>query len=160
MVPNLTRPKTAHEIERKFLIKQVPPDLKDHPHKTIDQGYLAANRDGVQVRLRRAGDRFFLTYKRGTGLAREEREVELTRAQFDQLWPGTEGHRLTKTRYDVPLGNHIAEIDVYHGKNSGLMVAEVEFDDEEQCKKFEPPDWFGKEVSGEARYSNVKLARE
>jgi CYTH domain-containing protein len=40
------------------------------------------------------------------------------------------------------------------------MVAEVEFDDEEQCKKFEPPDWFGKEVSGEARYSNVKLARE
>jgi CYTH domain-containing protein len=160
MVPNLARPKTAHEIERKFLIKQVPPDLEDHPHKTIDQGYLAANSDGVQVRLRRAGDQFFLTYKRGTGLTREEREVELTRTQFDQLWPGTEGHRLTKTRYDVPLGKHIAEIDVYHGKNSGLMVAEVEFDDEEQCKKFEPPDWFGKEVSGEARYSNVKLARE
>jgi hypothetical protein len=42
--------------------------------------------------------------------------VELTRAQFDQLWPGTQGHRLTKTRYDVPLGKHIAEVDVYRGK--------------------------------------------
>jgi adenylate cyclase len=153
-------PPTSREIERKFLIKEVPPGLQKHTHTTIDQGYLAADRGGVQVRLRRAGRQFFLTYKRGTGLTREEREVELTPAQFDQLWPGTEDHRLTKTRYDVPLGDHVAEVDVYHGKNSGLMVAEVEFESEKACKAFKPPAWFGKEVSGEGRYSNVKLARE
>jgi adenylate cyclase len=153
-------PPTSREIERKFLIKEVPPGLQKHTHKTIDQGYLAADRKGTQVRLRRAGKQFFLTYKRGTGLTREEREVRLTRTQFEKLWPGTKGHRLTKTRYDVPLNDCIVEVDVYQGKNSGLLVAEVEFESEKACKAFKPPAWFGKEVSGEGRYSNVKLARE
>jgi adenylate cyclase len=153
-------PPTSREIERKFLIKEVPPGLQKHTHKTINQGYLAVDRGGVQVRLRRAGKQFFLTYKRGRGLTREEREVRLTRAQFEKLWPGTKGHRLTKMRYDVPLNDRIVEVDVYQGKNSGLMVAEVEFSTEETCKAFAPPAWFGKEVSGEGRYSNVKLARE
>jgi CYTH domain-containing protein len=52
------------------------------------------------------------------------------------------------------------EVDIYAGINKGLIVAEVEFDDANQCADFQPPDWFGEEVSGKSRYSNVKLARE
>ena len=154
------RERPSCEIERKFLVKRMPVNLDQHKHYQIDQGYLAATRDGLQVRLRRSGDKFSLTYKQGKGLAREEREIELTQEQFDHLWPATEGHRLTKTRYHLPFGSHTVEIDVYRGKNTGLVVAEVEFGDERQCSKFEPPDWFGRDVSGKARYSNVKLACE
>ena len=61
---------------------------------------------------------------------REEREVRLSVEQFDALWPATAGHRLTKVRYDVPWKKHIIEIDVYRGRHDGLVVAEVEFDDQ------------------------------
>ncbi len=160
MALDLAPPKSSREIERKFLVKRLPPDLDKYENRKIDQGYLAVKRNGTQVRLRKAGDDHTITLKRGRGVARHEWEVELTPAQFAELWPATQGRRLTKTRYDVPFGDHTVEVDVYSGRNKGLTVAEVEFDDEEQCARFQPPDWFGKEVSGKARYSNVKLARE
>ena len=84
--------------------------------------------------------------------------MELTPAQFDALWPATEGKRLEKTRYDIPLGNRVVEIDVYGGRHNGLVVAEVEFDDEESAKNFQPPDWLGDDVTGDPRYSNQLLA--
>jgi CYTH domain-containing protein len=157
---DFARPKTAHEIERKFLVKELPLNLKDYESRPIEQGYLAVKRDGTQVRLRKAGSRHTLTVKRGRGLKRQEWEIALIPEQFNELWPATEGRRLRKTRYDIPFGDRTIEVDVYNGRNQGLVVAEVEFDDETQCVNFEPPDWFGKEVTGKSRYSNVKLARE
>ena len=156
----LARPKTAHEIERKFLVKELPPNLNEHESRPIQQGYFAVKRDGTQVRLRKSGTEYSLTFKRGRGLKRHEWEVALIAEQFNELWPTTEGRRLRKTRYDVPCGDYIIEVDLYGGINKGLVVAEVEFDDEKQCERFEPPDWFGEEVSGKSRYSNVRLARE
>jgi adenylate cyclase len=156
----LAQPKSSHEIERKFLVKELPPNLKNYKSKPIEQGYVAVKRDGTQVRLRKAGTRQTLTLKRGRGRKRQEWEVDLIPEQFDELWPATEGRRLRKTRYDVPYGDYTIEIDIYAGRNKGLIVAEVEFDDEKQCEKFEPPDWFGREVSEKWRYSNVRLARE
>jgi CYTH domain-containing protein len=157
---DLAQPKSSHEIERKFLVKELPPNLKDYESRPIEQGYLAVRRDGTQVRLRKAGSRQTLTVKRGRGLKRQEWEIDLIPEQFNELWPATEGRRLTKTRYDVPFGDYTIEVDVYGGRHKGLVVAEVEFDDEKQCREFEPPDWLGKEISGARRYSNVKLARE
>jgi len=110
--------------------------------------------------LRKSGRHHSLTIKRGRGISRQEIEIDLTRDQFEELWPATAGCRLTKTRYDVPFGKHTVEIDVYRGRNEGLVVAEVEFGDERECQRFQPPDWFGVEVSGKSRYSNVRLARE
>ena len=156
----LARPKTAHEIERKFLVKELPSNLKSCESRPIEQGYFAAKRDGTQVRLRKAGTQYSLTFKRGRGVKRQEWEIELVPEQFVELWPTTEGRRLRKTRYDVPFGEHTIEVDIYAGLNKGVVVAEVEFDDERQCEKFAPPDWFGEEVTGKSRYSNVKLARE
>ena len=151
-------PDAHREIERKFLIRRMPDRLGDFPHAEIWQGYLAIAPGGVQVRLRKAGEKHSLTYKRGRGNAREEREIELTPEQFAVLWPATEGKRLTKTRYDVPLGDRVVEIDVYTGKHQGVVVAEVEFDDEQSARDFEVPEWLGEDVSHDRRYSNQLLA--
>jgi adenylate cyclase len=148
------------EIERKFLLKRMPDNLETYPRAEIDQGYLAIDSGGHHVRLRKKGDAHSLTYKRDYGIRREEREIRLTADQFEALWPATAGRRLTKTRYDLPRGKRMIEIDVYRGVHEGLVVAEVEFPDEESCAEFEAPDWFGAEVTGDQRYSNLKLACE
>ena len=149
---------THREIERKFLIREMPADLTSRPHADISQGYLVSLDDGLQVRLRKTGERYSLTYKRGMGNVREEREVELTVEQFAVLWPATDGKRLVKTRYEIPFGEYVVEIDVYHEKHEGLVVAEVEFDEENEAKNFQPPDWLGEDVTGDPRYSNQLLA--
>ena len=146
------------EIERKFLVRTLPKDLAAHPSTEISQGYLVSMDDGTQVRLRKKKEQYSLTYKRGLGNVREEREVALTAEQFSTLWPATEGKRLVKTRYEIPCGNRVVEIDLYGGKHDGLVVAEVEFDDEESAINFQPPAWLGDDVTGDPRYSNQLLA--
>ena len=146
------------EIERKFLVRELPRDLTAYPSSEISQGYLVSLDDGLQVRLRKSGEQYSLTYKRGTGNVREEREIELSATQFEVLWPATASKRLVKTRYEIPLGERVVEIDVYHGRHEGLIVAEVEFDEEEGARNFHPPDWLGDDVTGDPRYSNQLLA--
>ena len=149
---------TSREIERKFLVTKLPDNLTSYPHAEISQGYLVSLDDGLQVRLRKSGEKYSLTFKRGTGNVREEREVEFSAEQFDALWPATEGKRLAKTRYKIPFGDRVVEIDVYHEKHEGLVVAEVEFDEETAAKNFQPPAWLGDDVTGDPRYSNQLLA--
>ncbi len=79
------------EIERKFLIRRLPRGLTKYPHKKIDQGYLTIGRDRSHVRLRRKGRVYTLTFKRGSAVGREEREIRLDRTQFEILWPATSG---------------------------------------------------------------------
>ena len=148
------------EIERKFLLKELPRNLRYWRHWSISQGYLATESAGRQVRLRKSGKRTSLTFKVGRAAHREEREIKLSPKQFAALWPGTAGRRLRKTRYEIPWRGLLIEIDVYRGKHAGLVVAEVEFPNLAMCRKFKPPSWFGREVTGEKRYSNVRLANE
>ena len=148
------------EIERKFLVKQLPEKLKRSRRCLIAQGYLATEPGGRHVRLRKRGKTSSLTFKVGRGAHREEREVKLSAKQFAMLWPATVGRRLRKLRYEIPWRNLLIEIDIYRGRHSGLVVAEVEFPDRATCRKFKPPSWFGREVTGEKRYSNVRLANE
>ena len=154
----LTR--SNREIERKFLVKQLPEKLKQRRHYPIAQGYLASEPGGRHVRLRKKGKTTSLTFKVGRGAHREEREIKLSPKQFAALWPATMGRRLRKVRYDIPWRNLLIEIDVYRGKDSGLVVAEVEFPNLATCRQFKPPRWFGREVTGQRRYSNVGLANE
>ncbi len=149
------------EIERKFLVKALPPEFDQTPGAAIEQGYLALEPSGRQVRLRKKGETLLLTAKGGNnGFSRAELEVELTPAQFETLWPLTAGRRLRKKRHDLPWREHTVEIDVYGGINQGLVVAEVEFATEEEARRFAPPAWLGRDVSGEAAYGNPNLARE
>ena len=148
------------EIERKFLVKRLPDKMKNSRHFAIVQGYLANEPAGRHVRLRKKGKTASLTFKVGRGVHREEREIKLSSKQFAALWPGTVHRRLYKLRYEVPWRHVLIEIDIYRRRHTGLMVAEVEFPDRATCRKFKPPSWFGREVTGEKRYSNVRLANE
>jgi CYTH domain-containing protein len=148
------------EIERKFLVKRLPEKLNRSRRYIIAQGYLATEPAGRHVRLRKKGKTSSLTFKVGRGAHREEREIKLSAKQFATLWPATVGRRLRKLRYEIPWRNLLIEIDIYRGRHSGLVVAEVEFPDRAMCRKFKPPSWFGREVTGEKRYSNVRLANE
>ena len=151
---------SSREIERKFLLRRLPDRLKRSRHYIIEQGYLATESAGRQVRLRKKGKTASLTFKVGRSRSREEREIRLSPKQFAALWPATAGRRLRKLRYEIPWRNLLIEIDIYRGRHSGLVVAEVEFSDHVTCRKFKPPSWFGREVTGEKRYSNVRLANE
>ena len=145
------------EVERKFLVRE-PPDLGDAEAEEIVQGYLATGSDG-EVRLRRKGEALLLTAKRGSGLSRDEAEVELDRGAFDELWPLTDGCRLQKRRHRVPHEGLVIEVDVYGGELEGLVVAEVEFPSEDDARRFQAPEWLGEDVTGDERYLNETLAR-
>lgn len=148
----------GQEIERKFLVLRLPADLDRWPRASIRQGYLSAGGEGMEVRLRQQGWRWFLTAKSRGGLVRQERQVELTQGQFDELWPLTEERRVEKTRYRVDWAGHTVELDVYAGRLQGLLVAEVEFASEADSRSFAAPDWLGEEVSDAPRYRNESLA--
>jgi CYTH domain-containing protein len=155
-----TTAKKGREIERKFLVKRLPVEILRSRHYLIAQGYLATETGGRHVRLRKKGKSASLTFKVGRGTSREEREIKLSAKQFAELWPATRGRRLRKVRYYIPWKNLVIEIDIYRGEHDGLIVAEVEFPTPASCRKFKPPAWFGAEVTGVKRYSNVRLATE
>jgi adenylate cyclase len=146
------------EIERKFRVDRLPTSFENLPGSPIRQGYLIAKADGGELRIRQKEARFFQTIKIGEGLSRTEIEIELSPDQFQQLWPHTQGRRLSKNRYTLPVGDHIAELDRFEGHLAGLVLVEVEFSSIEAGRRFTPPDWFGAEVTEDRRYKNQCLA--
>ncbi len=147
------------EIERKFLVSREPEGLARHPHHRIRQGYLAIASDGSEVRIRQLDDRHFLTCKGPGTLSRRELETEVSKDQFETLWPATEGCRVEKIRYKIGHGDGLIELDVFQACHEGLLLAEIEFDSEAASARFRPPDWFGEEVTNDKRYKNQQLAR-
>lgn len=146
------------EIERKFLVKNLPEGLELSPHTVIIQGYVVITEDGTEVRVRDKGGLYFQTVKSGGGKTRSEVEMSISRQQFEALWPLTKGKRVEKTRYEISYENRVIELDVYHGDLNGLVTAEVEFDSEEVSNQFTPPGWLGQEVTEDRRYKNQNLA--
>jgi CYTH domain-containing protein len=147
------------EIERKFLLSGPPEDRDRFASSEIHQGYLAVAEDGTEVRVRERGGEATLTIKKGRGEVRTEEEIDLDPDEFARLWPLTEGRRVEKRRYLIPVGaGHTAELDVYEGDLAGLVTAEVEFGSEADAGAFEPPGWFGTEVTGDVRFNNQRLA--
>ena len=144
------------EIERKFLLKNLPTDLASYPHKELEQGYLST--DPV-VRVRREGDDYILTYKSSGLLSRREENLPLTAESYAHLIAKADGYVITKTRYYIPYNNYTIELDIFHGDLSALQLAEVEFDSEDAAKAFTPPDWFGEDVTYETTYHNSTLSQ-
>jgi adenylate cyclase len=143
------------EIERKFRVREVPHRLVDGTR--LRQAYLAVDGE-VEVRVRDRGGVPVLGVKGGRGLERTEVEVEIDAATFDELWRLAAVRRIDKTRYRVPVNGHTAELDVYAGSLTGLMVVEVEFGSRDEAEAFNPPSWFGDELTGDPRWSNAALA--
>ena len=143
------------EIERKFLLKELPPHLSRYPHTHLVQGYLSVS---PVVRVRREGDSFFLTYKGDGLMMREEYNHPLSREAFEHLLEKTDGTVITKERYRIPFGAYTIELDIFSGLYEGLILAEVEFPTEEEANAFIPPSWFGTEVTLDGRYHNSYLS--
>ncbi len=144
------------EIERKFLVRDLPLEARGGEPDRIRQGYLTV--DPVEVRIRsRAGPSHELTVKSAGGLSRVEVNVPLTGEQFDELWPLVQ-RGIEKERTVLPAGDATVEVDVYGGKLAGLVVAEVEFATEAEARAFDPPGWFGAEVTDDVRFRNAALA--
>jgi len=149
----------AVEIERKFRLEREPDWLRDCEATRIEQGYLAIEGGGgAEVRLRRRDGETLLTVKRGSGGIRTEEEIALELEQFEALWPRTDGRLVEKVRYLVPTEMGEIEVDVYEGELAGMITAEMEFDSEAQSDAFDPPEWLGREVTGDDRYANETLA--
>ena len=145
------------EIERKFLLGELPSALSFARRRAILQGYLAIDGE-TEVRIRRTPDGATLTIKHGGGEVRVEEELGLGARQADALWELTEGRRLQKVRRVMRVDGVDVEVDVYSGALDGLVVAEVEFIDEPSSQAFEPPPWFGREVTEDPAYKNRNLS--
>ena len=144
------------EIERKFLIPVLPENLECYSSHEIEQGYLC--REPV-VRIRRQDEEWILTYKSKGMMVREEYNLPLTREAYEHLKEKTDGLLIEKTRYLIPLESGLtAELDVFHSAHEGLCMAEGEFPDRNMAEGFEPPEWFGEEVTFSGRYHNSKLS--
>lgn len=152
----------AVEIERKFLVAREWTPPGDVVPTDIRQGYLTESGSGTEVRVRANGEQRLMTVKRSrnaVGAAvRDEIEFTVDQGVFDELWQLTEGQRIAKLRYAIPVGDVEATVDVYVDRNDGLKVVEVEFESEEAAKSFKPPEWFGADVTGDPRYANRRLA--
>jgi adenylate cyclase len=152
------------EVERKFLVVTPPADDVLGEGVELRQGYLAEEGD-VEVRLRITSGAAVLTVKAGGGLRRTEVEAVISPAEAEALWPSTEGRRIAKTRHRVLLDGPpgaaavVAEVDRYADALAGLWTVEVEFDSEITASAFVPPDWFGRELTGDKAWSNAALAR-
>jgi CYTH domain-containing protein len=143
------------EIERKFLVAEVPDEVGEGA--PLRQAYVAVD-GGVEVRVRSDGTGHVLTVKGGRGLERAEVEVVLDAAAFAELWALAGDRHLEKTRHRIALGELTAELDLYAGGLAGLAVVEVEFPNRMAAEAFDPPAWFGRELTGRPGWSNAELA--
>ena len=147
------------EIERKYLVSGIPDNIDSYPCRFIEQGYLNT---APVVRVRRDNDNYYLTYKGGGMMAREEYNLPLNKEAYEHLLAKADGIILTKKRYMIPVpGNdHLTiELDVFEGHYDGLILAEVEFASEEEAKAFNPPAWFGEDVTFSGEYHNSRLSQ-
>lgn len=163
------------EIERKFTVKKLPDDLESYPCHVIEQAYL--NTDPV-VRIRREDDSYYLTYK-GKGLmAREEYNLPLNEKSYYHLREKADGNVISKKRYVIPILNPMfdmtylssvqknidqislqVELDIFEPPFAPLVIAEVEFPDEEMARAFQMLDWFSQDVTNDPAYHNSNLSR-
>ena len=149
------------EIERKYLLTGVPPDMPRRTTTILHQGYLPG--EHIIERLRRTirakRTSYARTIKLGTGLVRTEIEEPTTQEVFDALWPLTEGKRVEKQRHAIVAGDVTWEIDVFTDRD--LVLAEVELTDEHQEVRL--PEWLApyveRDVTEESTYVNYVLAK-
>jgi adenylate cyclase len=146
------------ERERKFLVKKIPSGVSKYSHERIEQGYIAYTPDKVEIRIRKKGRNHTITVKKGGGTQRFEQEIPIAASEFKSLKRLVNGMLIHKTRYSIPYRKHRIELDIYGGKLRGLKTAEVEFRNKREQESFSPPAWFDKEITGNRRYSNRKMA--
>jgi adenylate cyclase len=146
------------EIERKYLVTSLEFKNEYYTKNEIAQGYLSSNPERT-VRVRIKGNKGYLTIKgigNESGASRFEWEKEIELNEAKQLLKLCEKGVIEKTRYEVKSGNHIIEVDEFHGDNNGLIIAEIELENENDS--IEKPHWLGNEVTNDERYYNSYIS--
>ena len=147
------------EIERKFLLANN--DWKEHVNRSlrIRQGYMGEI-DKASVRIRVQGDKANINIKSATlSMRRMEYEYEIPLIEAEEMLDQLcKQPQVDKTRFIVEQGKFKCEIDEFYGDNEGLLVAEIELDDENEA--FDKPQWLGEEVTEDPRYYNVNLIKQ
>ena len=146
------------EIEKKYLLKEVP-ELEKFEHHKIEQAYLCT---GPVVRVRREDENYYMTYKGSGMMSREEYNLPLTKESYEHLKAKADGNVISKTRYLIPLEGTdlVAEVDVFEKPFAPLILAEVEFVSEDAANAFIPPEWFGEDVTFSTKYHNSNLSKK
>lgn len=145
------------EIERKFLIDKLPDNLEQYPCRQIEQGYLCTE---PVIRIRREENEYYLTYKSKGLMVREEYNLPLTAEAYQHLLPKIDGNLISKKRYLIPFMEILTiELDIFEGPLAPLVLAEVEFETEEEANAFLPPAWFGEDVTYSIQYHNSTLSK-
>ena len=146
----------AIETERKFLVKGGFKHLAVKEIR-IRQFYFLI--DPIRtIRLRITGEKGIITFKSSrskNSLSRNEWEFEIPLKDAEEMCKISLPGVIDKTRYHIPSGRHTFEVDIFHGKNEGLVIAEIELSSESE--EFEKPDWLGEEVTGNPDYFNSNL---
>lgn len=145
------------EIERKFLVKSDAYKAESFEQQEITQAYLSLEKQAV-VRVRITDDASFITIKGEStdgGLSRVEWEKEITKDEAEVLLQLCGNRIIRKQRFKVQVGEHVFEVDEFHGKHQGLVIAEIELKTVDE--NFEKPIWLGEEVTGDERYYNAVL---
>ena len=172
------------EIEKKFLVSDIPVDIEDYPYHVIEQGYLNVH---PAIRVRREDDEYYMTYKGapagGEGrIGKVEYNMPLDEGSYGHMILKADGNVIRKTRYLIPLnedafddlylekrpelkkmmeeGGIKIELDVFKAPFEGRVLAEVEFPDEDAARNYRAPEWFVKEVTGDPAYSNARMTLE
>lgn len=148
------------EIERKFLVTSNDFIEQAFSNQRIVQAYLSSVPERA-VRIRIKGNKGFLTIKGkscNNGTSRLEWEKEIDLHDAERLLTICEKGMIDKIRYEVQQGKHVFEVDVFSGENNGLIIAEIELEDENE--PFEKPSWLGIEVTNDERYYNVYLTQK
>ena len=148
----------AIEIERKFLVRDASWRQGSQRSVRIEQGYFCRT-PLLRARIRIFGDKGYITLKSEPGtLTRYEFEYEIPKAEAIEIITRFSIEPIiAKTRHEVPYEGAVWHVDVFEGANTGLVVAEVELEHEEQ--KIAMPPWAGVEVTYDRRYGNSHLAR-
>ena len=147
------------EIERKFLVKNLNYKSESFEKKYIKQGYLNSDKNRT-VRIRVSNNTGFITIKgksNKNGTSRFEWEKEIPVTEAEELLLLCEPTIIEKTRYLIKVGYHTFEVDEFAGDNSGLVVAEIELNAEDEV--FEKPNWLSKEVTGDLKYYNSSISK-
>lgn len=147
------------EIERKFLVTSNAYKTESFKSARIIQGFLNTNKERT-VRVRLKDDLGFITVKgqsTNDGLSRFEWEKNISKDDAKALLKLCEPGVIDKIRYEVKVGKHIFEIDEFYGDNEGLVIAEIELNNENEI--FEKPYWLGEEVTGNIKYYNSQLSK-
>lgn len=147
------------EIEKKYLVDgaELPDGYETYPYHDIEQAYLCTE---PVVRIRKQDDEYYITYKSKGLMAREEYNLPLTEQGYYHLMSKADGIVITKRRVLIPFGKYTIELDIFEGEHRGLILAEVEFENEAEAESFVPPSWFGMDVTLDGKYHNSALSTE